>query len=469
MTAVPIALRSNPGRYSFLGSPRLVNAYAEQQGPDNKQPYAVLPCPGLSQFSAVTDTPCRGMIYLEDLDLIYTIHSSLVYKVNSSGMSTYVGILPGYDQVQISRNMADPVQISVHSDTGEYYIEDDIVTKITNYTNFDNPPTIISQDFGGGYTAYGADDGRFFISSLNEAQTLDAADYATAEQSADKLVRVKFDRGDLFLFSQKTVEPWRNTGNSSFPFEPISSATIQKGLVSPHGVVSADNTLMWPGEDNIVYRMNGYQPLRISTHGVERMLQDDSARDAVMGMSYAFQGHSFATWTGSAWSRSYDAATQMWHDRESYGETRWRARSSVRAWGKEIVGDSLTGNLYYLDGDTFTEGGNPLIWGMDTPVVHAFPNGAIVDAIHVDMATGVGTISGQGSNPILMLSWSKDGGTTWTGDRELELGIRGNGVRITARRVGRFGPKGIIFRLRVSDPVIRAISAIDIETRPLKR
>jgi len=467
MTQVPIALRSNPGRYTFLGSPTLINAYAEQQGQDDKEPFAVLPCPGLVKFSTVTDTPCRGLLYLDDLDQIYTVHSSCVYKINSSGTATYVGVLPGYDQVQMSRNMADPVQISIHSEQGEFYIEEDSVKSFTGMTSFDNPPTVVSQDYGGGYTTYGSEDGRFFLSGINDAANVDPADYATAEQSADKLVRVKFDRGDLFIFSQKTIEPWRNTGNADFPFQLISGGTIQKGLVSTHGVVSCDNTLMWPGEDNIMYRMNDYQPARISMHGVERLLESDPARNSVYGLSYAFQGHSVATWMGTDWSRGYDTATQSWHDRISYNMKRWRARHSVRAWGKTIVGDTLTGNLYYLDKDAYDEDGDPLIWGIDSPTVHVFPNGAIMDALHIDVATGVGLPAGTPAT--MMLSWSIDGGLTFIGDRELSLGRCGDRVRVTTRRLGRFGPLGVVFRLRVSDPVIRAIGGMDLETRPLKK
>ena len=465
MTSVPIALRSNPSRYTFSGSARLLNAYAEQQGEDAKKPYVVLPCPGMVSFSAVTDTPCRGMIYSDALDAIYTVHSSSVWKVNEAGTATYIGVIPGTDHVQMSVNMAEQPQIAIHTASGEFYVESDQVKENEALDDFDNPFTVVSQDYGDGFTVFGSEDGRAVPSAANDVTDVDPADYFTAEQSADKLTRVKFD-GDLYLMGQKTVEPWRLT---SAGFEPIAGATIKKGLVAPHGVVSCDNTLMWPTEDNLVVKLNGYNPVKISTHEVDRLLQADADRTMVHGLSFSFQGHSFANWTGSTWSRCYDAATQLIHERQSYGQEFWRARHSVRAWGREIVGDTLTGNLYYLDGDTFTEGGNPLIWGLDTPVIHSFPNGGVVDAVHIDINTGVGVITGQGSAPLLMLSWSVDGGLTFRGDRQLSLGARGNAVRVTTRRLGRFGPKGIILRLRVSDPVVRAIVGMDIETRPLKK
>jgi hypothetical protein len=123
-----------------------------------------------------------------------------------------------------------------------------------------------------------------------------------------------------------------------------------------------------------------------------------------------------------------------------------------------------------LDKDTYTEYGEPMIWGVDSPPLHVFPHGGIVDAFHMDLATGYGKLSGQGSNPKIMLQVSKDGGNTFGQYRELELGITGHyATRVTARRLGRFGPKGIVFRLRISDPVVRSLVATDIEIRPLKR
>jgi hypothetical protein len=148
---------------------------------------------------------------------------------------------------------------------------------------------------------------------------------------------------------------------------------------------------------------------------------------------------------------------------------RWRARFSVNAWGKTIVGDTLTGNLYELDKDTFDEGGEPMIWGIRSPPLHVFPNGGVIDALHLDFNTGVGLYSGQGSSPKAMLSWSTDGGKTFKGHRELSLGATGQNVRVTARRLGRFGPKGIIFDIRISDPVIRSLANVDVAVRPLKK
>ncbi len=473
MTALPIAFRTNVSKYAFAGEAQLINSYAEKQGTGakyplsySKDPLILLPSYGLTLERAVTDTPQRGSIYLDDLDCIYTVHSTSVYKVTESGAATRIGTIPGNDIVQMSRNQATIPQISIHCDDGEFYIENDVVKRVTDE---DLPDGTISQDQCGGYTVYLNSDRRFFLSGLNVCQTVDGLDFATAEQSADPAVRIKTD-GDIFIFKRKQVEQWRNTGNADFPFEPIGSP-IKHGLMAEQAVTPFDNTLLFVGDDGVVYRIAGTGAVqRVSDHSVERSIANDPDQASIMAYSYTVEGHAFAVFSGSDWCRIYDASTGAWHSRESYNQGgRSRFRFPVRAWSKVIVGDTLSGSLYYFDKNSFVEGSDPLVWGMDTPIFHAFPNGAVMDALHIDVATGNATTTGQGSAPVLMLSWSTDGGATWKGNRQLSLGSYGERVRLTTRRLGRFGPKGVTFRFRISDPVIRAMVALDLQARPLKR
>ncbi len=111
-----------------------------------------------------------------------------------------------------------------------------------------------------------------------------------------------------------------------------------------------------------------------------------------------------------------------------------------------------------------------MIWKVISPPLHVFPNGAILDAVHLDLATGYGTLSGQGSDPKIMLRVSKDGGNTFDQYRELELGVTGDfKARVTARRLGKFGPKGLTLELSISDPVVRSLVNCDVQIRPLRR
>lgn len=468
MTAAPIAFKSNPGQYQFLGTTQVINGHAEKLGDDAKGQLAVIPSEGLVELVTNGTTPNRGLIYLPDLDKAYAVHGSGCYKItHSAGVftSAFIGIVPGNDQVQLSRNQKTDVEVVVRSDYGLQVISSDSISDILDE---DLPDDVVTAEYVGGYHAYGLEDRRFFLSALNSAKLIEGLDFATFEQRAGKHIRIVENAGEMIGFCDKWLEFWRKVENADFPFAPI--AFKARGLLAPDAVVSCDNTLFFPGDDNNIHKLNNYDPQIVSTHEISRLIQEDASPSAIIGFGWDRGGHKFANFSGTNWTRCFDAATGVWHSRQSYGRDTWRARNSMSAWGKSIVGDSISGKLFYHDKDTFTEDGQPIIWGVDSPPLHVFPNGGICDAVHFDLATGYGTLSGQGSNPKVMLEVSKDGGNQFQQYRELSLGIRGTyATRVTARRLGQFGPKGIVFRLRVSDPVVRALVGCDVDVRPLKK
>lgn len=463
MAKAPIAFRSNPGKYNFLGTTQLVNAYAEQLGEDAKGPLAVLPSEGLVQFADTGEGPCRGMIFMEDLDVLYSFHSSSAWKITSDGTATRIGTIPGIDQVQLSRNQKADPQIIVQGAAGVQFIESDSVAYSAD-TDF--PENIVTADVVSNYAAYGQVDGTFTLSGINDAKTVDPLDFDNFDHKAGKLVRIQEDNGELIGLCSSWMEFFRDTGNADFPFQTVAPPR-SRGLLAKNSVVKSDNTLMFAGDDNNIYRMDNYNPVIISTHEVSRLIEADTGRADIIAFAYDRGGHKFACFSGTDWTRCYDSATQTWHSRSSYHLDYWRARHSVRAFNKTILGDSQTGKLFYLDPAMFTEDSGILLWKVVSPPLHVFPHGAILDAVHFDLATGFGSL---GTTPKVMLRVSKDGGNTFGNYRELSLGVPGDkAARVTARRLGEFGEKGIVFELSISDPVARALVGCDVEIRPLKR
>lgn len=465
MAPLPVAFRSNAGKYSYEGTTALVNCYAEQRGADAKGPYVATPCDGSDLFSAVTDTPCRGAIYMDDLNLVYSVHSGTAWKTDSAGTATLIGTIPGIDRVQMCRNQKATPQIVIKCDAGVYRIESDAVAKITDA----DLPTVVSVTAIGGYIVYGIGDGRFFLSALNEAELIDATDFATAETSADPLRRVYANAGELFLMGSRTIEPWLLTGQTDFPFELRSAASVvQVGILAPDSVAEFDNTFAFVGSTGLVYRYAN-PPQRISNHEVERLISLEVLTTTITAHSWIKDGHNFYCLSGTGWTRCYDAATNQWHKRDSYQQDVWRHDHAIPAFLHVLVFDRLGGSAYLLNRNTYTEAGGTMIYGVDSPPMHAFPNGAIVDALHLDMATGVGNADAA-TEAHLMLSWSNDGGNTYFGPRTLSLGRLGNtGNRVTTRRLGRFGPRGRTWRIRISDVSGRSLINVDAQTRALRR
>jgi hypothetical protein len=462
----PIVFETNPDKYQYEGATKLVNAYAEKGGEGSKGPLTALPCEGLIEFTDTESGPCRGMIFLEDLGKFYSIHSSGAYSIDSAGVATRIGTVPGIDQVQLSRNQKADPQVIVQSATGVQFIESDTLSYSAD-GGF--PADVISADVISNYAVYGQEDGTFTLSGINDAKSVDALDFDNFDFKAGKLIRVHADSGDLIGFCSSWTEFFRDSGQADFPFTSIGTP-ISRGLLAKNSVTSCDNTLFFIGDDNNAYRLDNYRAAILPDHELSRLIEEDAAAEDIIGFSMDRGGHKFACFSGTGWSRCYDAATQVWHSRESYHQTTWRARHSTRAFGYTIVGDALSGKLFRVAEDTFTEDGGTFVWSVVSPPLHVFPNGAILDAVHFDLATGYGTLTGQGSDPKVMLRTSTDGGHQFGNYRELSLGTTGNNsVRVTARRLGKFGPKGIVFELSISDPVVRALVGCDVELRPLKR
>jgi len=118
--------------------------------------------------------------------------------------------------------------------------------------------------------------GAFYISALYDGTSWAALDFATAESSPDNLVRVFSSLGQLWLLGEHTTEIWTNTGASAFPFQRISGAKMETGILAAHTAVAVDNALYWIGEDNfgggIVYKATGFTPERVSNEPIELII-----------------------------------------------------------------------------------------------------------------------------------------------------------------------------------------------------
>jgi hypothetical protein len=70
----------------------------------------------------------------------------------------------------------------------------------------------------------------------------------------------------------------------------------------------------------------------------------------------------------------------------------------------------------------------------------------------LDLERGVGLVSGQGSDPEVMVRLSRDGGHTWGEPMRMSAGRMGEyTTRVIARRLGQ--ARDTVFEVTVSDPV----------------
>lgn len=318
-------------------------------------------------------------------------------------------------------------------------------------------PGASSVDFLDGYTIFTKpESGQWYISDLYAATTLDALDFATAEGAPDNLVRMFVDHREAIAFGAKTIEVYANTGGADFPFSRIQGAFIERGCIAAASIAKMDNSVFWIGDDRMVYRMQGYAPIRISTSAVEETLRDAADIADIEGWTYSLAGHHVYVLTlpTTGITLAYYAQTNLWHQmRSGTAETgRWRAQWSCLAFGRTLVGDSLDGNLYELDLDTYTENSAQRRWVARTPGLYADGAVARMDLLELECELGVGISTGQGSAPLVMMRTSDNGGITWSPERTGSVGAMSvTRKRCTWRRNGSFRQR--IVEISGADPV----------------
>lgn len=468
MAFVPInlAVRSNPSRHGHEGAARLINCYAEEIGEDGKAPWAVYPIDGFTQWGTVANGgDIRALLSLDSTLLV--VSGRLVARFDTTGAGLVIGGIPSDGLVTMARNRRQPSpQVGIVCDGYYGIVENNTLTEV-NDPDLPPPTSVAAMD---GYFVLFAADGRFFITAVDQGATIDPLDFATAESDPDGGVRVAVRNRDLVLFGVRTTEFWQNTGAAGFPFARTTTAGL--GCLAAGSVAEIEQTLAWIAHDGTVRALDGYQGTRISTHAVERSIASEAQPELIRSYAWQDRGHSLYTITGATgWTRTYDFATQRWHERKSNTLDRWRISAYARFDDKHIIGDYAAGTLYEMRNGLEDEAGQPIIMEMRTPPVHAFPHRLRFNSLFADVIPGVGlnSTSPELLNPAIMVDYSDDGGNHFGGQRALAVGAQGDRLRrVVTRRLGatRHG-NGRTFRLSMSASVIRGMFGLSADVDKL--
>ncbi len=212
---------------------------------------------------------------------------------------------------------------------------------------------------------------RFWVTSLNDGSAVDPLDFASAEGNPDNIVSLMVDHREVWLFGNNTIEVWYNAGAADFPLERIQGAFMETGCLAPYSVAKLDNSVFWLGSDargnGIVYRNNGYNAVRVSTHAVEWQIQTYNFVDDAIAFTYQQDGHSFyaLTFPGANATWVFDASTGAWHERafwENGQFTKHRAGTQANFAGQIVLGDNTENCLFTFDLNWYKDFSNPQRW-----------------------------------------------------------------------------------------------------------
>jgi hypothetical protein len=227
----------------------------------------------------------------------------------------------------------------------------------------------------------------------------------------------------LWVFGPKGIQPYSNTGDFPFPFDRIPGTYIENGLAAPFSVAKMDNSLFWLGSDErgngMVWRANGFTPQRVSNHAIEYALQSYPTIADAVAFSYQDQGHSFYVLNLPTANKTsvYDAATQMWHEREFWNTragtfNRSRAAFHTFNFGMHLVGDPTTGAVYQQAINILTDFGNPIRRVRRAPHISKEFNYVTHNRVIVDAEVGIGP-NLQGNQPPTTFTLQDGNGNLW--------------------------------------------------------
>jgi hypothetical protein len=387
---------------------------------------------------------------------LYVAFDGQLEKFSSSGgASTNVGALNGTRKGFFAyNNAATPDKVFVDPDGNIYTF-----TTAATTSGFDaDLPAANSVCSIDGYFVFTIGDGRCFASDLNST-AVNALSFGEAEAKPDGLTRAVPWGQRLLLCGPKTIEIWTDQGLSPFPF--ARSEVIPRGLAGPYCISGFEDAfsagVFWVADDNTVRQLNGYTPVKISTPDLDGLIESVSDKTELEMCSYISRGHSFIELSSTTWTWVFNINNQKWHEKKKYLGTRSRITTTHYAFSKWLCGDADIGNVQQITNTSALDVDEPLICEVWSAPVEEFPARVRVASAWFDFAVGVGQASGTdpiATDPTVEISWSDDGGQTFSTPRQRKLGRQSLGLtRIRVNQCGQSGSQGRIWKITMSDPV----------------
>ena len=387
---------------------------------------------------------------------LFVVAGTTLYSVSSSWAATALGTISGYTNVLMDglRNV-----LVIVADGYVWTWNGTTLTKATD--------TDLSADL---YTL--AVLGQRAITSpqltdqLEWSAVLDALDwpadgYATSEIQPDPIEANVVVGDELYSLGRISTQIWRAVGgDDSSAFDTFAGAIINKGCIARDTAQRVDAALFWLADDRCLYRTAGVQAQRIVNRDIETALlaMTDAEVASCQAWTYADGSKTFYVLRppvgGRAWA--FDVAEESWGELTTWQADEYRFGFYAYAHDKHVVAGPQSDRIYTMEPDIYADAG--AVIEREFMVHIPAPNDARIDSIKLDIKPYGQPLSGQGSDPEIMLTFYRDGGnveSTAIGiEKRIKLGM--NGVwnkRPIARRFGQIGSDGFLLRCRITDPI----------------
>ena len=391
---------------------------------------------------------------------LYKVTGPSLYSIDGSGAQTLIGTIDGSSPCIFAD---DGYTMRIATGAKDYLVTSGVLSELSD-TDLSpgNSVAYLNQQMINDSTA-----GQFQVSDVGVPGSIASNNFATAESAPDDTVRVYTFNERLFLFGDKsTVETWYNSGTGNPPFDRVQGGTMQIGTASPYSVASSQEFVYFLGSDATVYRFSATQAVPVTPPAIAAAFAGYTNSDAraymanIEGMS--FYVLNFVT-EGKTWAYNEDG--NAWFELSTgANESNYIGTSYAEAYGKKLMASG--GNVLELDADTYTDNGEVIIRErVCSPITGQNGERIEMSSFTLVMETGVGLITGQGVNPVVMFSASYDGGKSFGTESTVEIGRQGEG-RESVVWYNIASAYEIVIKARISDPVFISIHSASIQLRP---
>jgi 6-phosphogluconolactonase (cycloisomerase 2 family) len=311
----------------------------------------------------------------------------------------------------------------------------------------------------------------FYVSEVLNGLWWDALNVQTVDANPDYAIGAAVAHQEFIVFCQNSGQVYNDSGAYPTPWAPNASGVFEVGCSAPYSIASIDNTVFWLGGnqtgDGMIWKMQGFTPVRVSTHSIEFAIQAMSDISDARAFTYQQDGHNFYVLTFPTGDRTfvYDINTGLWHERANFADgefTRWEAQEHAYFAGKHLVLDHAEGKIYSIDNSVYTYGTEVRKWLRSFRV----PTNSMLRVPHcklqLDCEVGVGLV-GE-SDPEVMMRFSDDGGHTWSKEYWRSMGAIGEyAKRVIWHQLGITKGQPRIYEISGTDPVKVALLNVHID------
>jgi len=434
-SAFPMCGGAYKGLSAVIDAQRVYNWYPEksvEQGA--KTPVALINRPGYQLLGTVGSGPIRQL--WAGNGRLFCVSGANFYEVNP----TSGAVITNYGAMGASTGVG-PCQIVANGD--QLLVMDSSVAKIYNANNVGPAMDEVFEGFSLEYL----DTFFFALSStvendLNQSATLDGTSwpggtFVNITGTVDLKTRIIVVNGELWVMGQNNIEVWYNAGTAGFTLARSDNGTLNVGIQGGYGTLAAftavriRNTVLWMGADERgfgkFWRADGYNPVQISTPGIESLLIDYGNILDPRSFAEEYNGHIFYVtnfpnaYGGLGATLVYDLTTNEWHERTyNNAGTEERARPDCfaslqgnTAFPRNYVGDYANGNIYVQSYAYSEDNGVDIIYTRTTPHVSNSNRWVKHQSLMLDGEFGTNT------TPTLAIS--DDGGRTFGGPVNMQV------------------------------------------------